>query len=303
MGLNRAGGAGHLDPLLYPWDPPEASGVMDGDEFRPLEPSAGLDEALAQAGAAPLDARSLVVSIGSNSSPDVMRRKFANYHQPVSAVLPLVRGQLHNIAVGHSAHVSRAGYIAAAPYPLMGECTPVRLSWLDHVQLMALDETELHYRRIQLGGEACPLVVDHGERPEAFSLFTSRLGVLTDGDGGKLPFLDQPALWRRGSPCSTGCLSLLPSNSRCPRSRHGPGTGSARPASPRQWTSTGLDRVATPLERRLHRPAMFPAMCCAMYSASRPTPATMDEPCPVSHGNPTAYKPGCCSVTPRWCRG
>ena len=80
------------DPLLYPWDPPVASGVMDGKEFRPLEHSAGLDEALAQASAAPLEARSLVVSIGPNSSADVMRRKFANYHQPVSAVLPLVRG-------------------------------------------------------------------------------------------------------------------------------------------------------------------------------------------------------------------
>ena len=60
---------------------------------------------------------------------------------------------------------------------------------------MALDETEPNYRRIQLDGEACPLVADHGERPEEFSLFTSRWGVLTDGDGGKLPFLDQPALF------------------------------------------------------------------------------------------------------------
>ncbi len=207
MGLSGAGGAGHLDPLLYPWDPPVGSGVMDGNEFRPLELSAGLDEALAQAGAAPLEARSLVVSIGSNSSADVMRRKFANYHRPVSAVLPLVRGQLHNIAVGHSAHVSKAGYIAAAPYPLLGECTAVWLSWLDDVQLMALDETEPNYRRIQLDGEACPLVVDHGERPEEFSLFTSRWGVLTDGDGGKLPFLDQPALF--GLLAGSGAGDLL----------------------------------------------------------------------------------------------
>ncbi|GIU56691.1 hypothetical protein [Arthrobacter sp. NicSoilC12] len=206
MGLSRAGGAGHLDPLLYPWDPPVASGVMDGNEFRPIEPSAGLDEALAQAGAAPLEARSLVVSIGSNSSADVMRRKFASYHQSVSAVLPLVRGQLHNIAVGHSAHVSKAGYIAAAPYPLLGESTAVWLSWLDDVQLMALDETEPNYRRIQLDVETCPLVLDHGERPEDFSLFTSRWGVLTDGDGEKLPFLDQPALFGLLAGSGTGDL-------------------------------------------------------------------------------------------------
>ncbi|CAN7248777.1 hypothetical protein LJR078_001100 [Arthrobacter sp. LjRoot78] len=193
-GLTDAAGAGRLDPLLYPWDPPEASGVMDRDGFMPLDLT-GLDEALAEANAAPLDSRFLVVSIGSNASADVMRRKFAAYHQPVSPVLPLVRGQLSNIAVGHSAHVSRAGYIAAAPYPRPGECTTVWVSWLDELQLLALDETEPNYRRIQLDGDTCPLALDQGGRPEDFSLFTSRWGVLTDGDGGTLPFVDQPALF------------------------------------------------------------------------------------------------------------
>ncbi|MET3948997.1 hypothetical protein ABIB49_003723 [Arthrobacter sp. UYCu512] len=71
---------------------------------------------------------------------------------------------------------------------------------------MALDETEPNYRRIQLDGEACPLVVDHGERPEVFSLYASRWGVLTDGDGGKLPFLDQPALFGLLAGSGTGDL-------------------------------------------------------------------------------------------------
>lgn len=326
MGLSGSGGAGRLDPLLYPWDPPGASGVMDGNEFRPLELSAGLDEALSQAGAAPLEARSLVVSIGSNSSADVMRRKFANYHQPVSAVLPLVRAQLHNIAVGHSAHVSKAGYIAAAPYPLLGACTSVWLSWLDDVQLMVLDETEPNFRQIRLDGGACPLVVEHRERPEEFSLFTSRWGVLTDGDGGKLPFLDQSALFPRPvcplraprrqryrGPLGRGEVRVRRAAGACCRATRDPlgtglGQGMVQLRRPRR--ASGLRRawrgVAAPLERRLHRAAMFCAwfseMCWAMYSASRPTPATMDEPWPVSHGNPTAYRPGC-SVTPRWCRG
>ncbi|GAA2134663.1 hypothetical protein GCM10009825_18460 [Arthrobacter humicola] len=50
-------------------------------------------------------------------------------------------------------------------------------------------------------------MADHGERPEAFSLFTSRWGVLTDGDGGKLPFLDQPALF--GLLAGSGAGDLL----------------------------------------------------------------------------------------------
>jgi len=201
--LKEPAGAERLDPLLYPWDPPESSGVMDGERFLPLE-LAGLDEALADANAAPLESRSLVLSIGSNASADVMRRKFAAYHQPVSPVLPLVRGRISNIAVGHSAHVSKAGYIAAAPYPRPGECTTVWVSWLDDLQLLALDETEPNYRRIQLDGGACPLALDLGDRPEDFSLFTSRWGVLTDGDGGELPFMDQPALFGLLAGSSTG---------------------------------------------------------------------------------------------------
>ncbi|WLQ05097.1 hypothetical protein [Arthrobacter oryzae] len=199
--------ASRPDPLLYPWDPPAASGVMDASGFQPLE-LAGLDEALAAANAAPLESRSLVVSIGSNASTHVMRRKFAAYHQPVSPVLPLVRGQLSNIAVGHSAHVSSAGYIAAAPYPRPGERTTVWVSWLDELQLLALDHTEPNYRRIELDGGACPLAlegaVQDAERPGDFSLFTSRWGVLTDGDGGKLPFVDQPALFELLAGSGTG---------------------------------------------------------------------------------------------------
>jgi hypothetical protein len=221
---NETRASARMDPLQYPWDPPRTSGVINGNDFLPLQLAAGrplgqshrrhgaedslpsccLDEVLDEAGAAPLDTRSPVVSIGSNSSPDVMRRKLAKHRQPVSRILPLVRGQLHNIGVGHSAHVSKAGYIAAAPYFQLGECTTVWVSWPDELQLMALDETEPNYRRIQLDGEACPLVLDNGEYPETFSLYTSRWGVLTDGDGGKLPFLDQPALFRLLAGSGTG---------------------------------------------------------------------------------------------------
>jgi hypothetical protein len=185
-----------IDPLQYPWSPPDASGVMYGDDFLPLQLSARLDQALVEAHVAPLAFRSLVVSIGSNSSPDILRSKFAKYKQPVSRILPLVRGRLHNIGVGHSAHVSKAGYIAAAPYSRMGERTTVWVAWLDERQLMALDQTEPNYQRIELNGEDCPLVLDNGERPESFSLFASNWGVLTDGQGGKLPLMEQPALFQ-----------------------------------------------------------------------------------------------------------
>ncbi|WP_104138881.1 hypothetical protein [Arthrobacter sp. ZGTC131] len=204
-----------IDPLHYPWSPPKASGVLHGDDFLPLQLAADLplgrsmlldgaddslssclNEALAAANAEPLDSRSPVVSIGSNSSPEVLRRKFGSSGYPVSRILPLARAQLHHIGVGHSAHVSMAGYIAAAPYPHRGRRSTVWVAWLDACQLAALDETEPNYRRIELNNEDCPLVLDNGERPETFSLFASRWGVLTDGQGRKLPFLEQSALFQ-----------------------------------------------------------------------------------------------------------
>ena len=129
-----------------------------------------------EAEAEPLDSRSLVVSIGSNSSPEVLRRKFGRPGYPVSRILPLIRAESHHIGVGHSAHVSKAGYIAAAPYSQRGRRSTVWVAWLDERQLMALDETEPNYRRVELNGADCPLVLDNGERPESFSLFASRSG-------------------------------------------------------------------------------------------------------------------------------
>lgn len=204
-----------IDPLRYPWSPPEASGVLHGDDFlplqlaadRPLGESAVLDdvddplssclsEALMAANAEPLHSRSPVVSIGSNSSPDVLRRKFGSSGYPVSRILPLIRAELHHVGVGHSAHVSKAGYIAAAPYSQWGRCSTVWVAWLDAHQLVALDGTEPNYRRIELNGEDCPLVLDNGEQPESFALFASRWGVLADDQGEKLPFLEQSALFQ-----------------------------------------------------------------------------------------------------------
>jgi hypothetical protein len=204
-----------IDPLQYPWSPPEASGVIHGEEFLPLQLAADLplgrsalldgadgplssclSEALMGANAEPLASRSPVVAVGSNSSPDVLRRKFARFRHPVSRILPLVRAQLHHIGVGHSAHVSKAGYIAAAPFSQRGRRSTVWVAWLDERQLMALDETEPNYRRIELNGEDCPLVLDNGERPDTFSLFASNWGVLTDGQGEKLPLMEQPALFQ-----------------------------------------------------------------------------------------------------------
>lgn len=208
-------GASSTNALEYPWDPPKTSGLIAGSDFFPLQLVEGrrlgqshqrhgfdesltshcLNKVLVEANAAPLDSRYLMVSIGSNSSPDVMRRKLAQYGKPVSRVLPLVRAQLHNVGIGHSAHVSRAGYIAAAPYFRYGACSTVWVSWLDERQLLALEETEPNYRRIQLDAGTCPLVIDNGERPEKFYLFTSRWGVLTDGNGQRLPFMDQRTLF------------------------------------------------------------------------------------------------------------
>ena len=98
------------------------------------------------AGAAPLAERTLVVAVGSNASPDVMRCKFAR--AGVDATVPFVRVRLGGIAVGHSAHVSLAGYVAAAPYHAPGATATFTASLLDDDQLECLDETERTYTRL-----------------------------------------------------------------------------------------------------------------------------------------------------------
>jgi hypothetical protein len=148
-----------------------------------------------------VDARFLVVAIGSNASPGVMRRKFEAHGE--SRILPMLAGTLQGFGVGHSCHVSAKGYIAAAPYRDPDMELRVVAALLDQGQLNCLDATEPNYeRRTCTGG----LTLESGEQPKLFYVYDSRWGLLTPPGRSALPLTSQADLI---GVLSTECPELL----------------------------------------------------------------------------------------------
>jgi len=173
------------------------------DDNYPLR-TKSLNRALLESNAAPLDNRVLVVAVGSNASPEVMFRKLRNFSDTTGAVVPFVSGIMKGIAVGHSAHCSKQGYIAAAPYSEADAEMILWASWLDRTQLKVLDETEPNYRRIQVSSREYPYILENGETPEYFYVYESLWGLLGD-DGVCLPLLGQPDLFLWMNSRSANC--------------------------------------------------------------------------------------------------
>lgn len=191
-------------PWTYPGTPAPHGGLLRDGEFLPLAPGPGrlgdagvddgtLDDALKAAGVAGVDERRLVVAVGSNASPAVMARKLAAGE--VSATLPFVAVVVHALAVGHSAHVSRRGFFAAAPFLDQQVLTRTYASLLDAEQLLALDRTEPNYVRRTVGAQTCAVVVDGGDRPSSFMVYDSRWGVLGKPGHDRWTLLPQEELF------------------------------------------------------------------------------------------------------------
>jgi hypothetical protein len=176
-------------PWTYPGRPLTRSGVMHRGSLH----LTGVDGLPLSANVASTDRRALVVAVGSNASPVVMHRKFDR--EGVSTTVPFVTGTLRGISVGHSGHVSRRGYIAAAPYVEPGASTDVVVSLLYREQLRCLDRTERNYERKELAGSMFPLLLDGGEMPESYSLYISEWKVLQAPDGGCLRLQPQDEIF------------------------------------------------------------------------------------------------------------
>lgn len=82
--------------------------------------------------------RTPVIAHGSNRSPDQLRRKYGT-----AAEIPVTRGWLAGHDVVYSAHVTRYGSIAADLRRAPGMRACVFVTWLTHVQLQRMHETEL----------------------------------------------------------------------------------------------------------------------------------------------------------------
>lgn len=136
-----------LPPEQYPWRPTDRPGVLADGRFLPSDE---IDRVLAAFRARPMADRHRVLAVGSNASPEVMHRKMARAGLATPLAMTITRHE--GVAVGHSAHVSLPGYIAAAPYRCARCVRRFVALHLDDGQLAALDATEPNYNRIEHEG-------------------------------------------------------------------------------------------------------------------------------------------------------
>jgi hypothetical protein len=147
-----------------------------------------------------------VLAVGSNAASAVIRYKLGR--RGASAVVPLVTGVVRGLDVGHSAHVSRGGYVPATPVHRSGARTRVVLQLLDDEQLEVVDATEGNYERVELTATRYPVVLAGGGRPRRVHVYTSLRGVLGRPGERPVPMLPQPdvlaVLRAAGVPHTTG---------------------------------------------------------------------------------------------------
>lgn len=188
-----------VEEWLYHLAPQRGSGVGDwvlGIDGGPLRRAAGsarphldLHRALRKAKAAPMDQRVPVLAIGSNASPGQMLHKLSRPPR-VPGVIPVTRGLVRGLAIGHAAHVSRPGYVPYVAVSAGPGRSRVRRSlavlWLDEQQLERTDQTEPNYELVSIDGGRHQLMLDSGETLGRYGLFRGRYGALRGEDGGRL---------------------------------------------------------------------------------------------------------------------
>lgn len=99
----------------------------------------------------------------------------------VDAVVPFVAVTVAGLRVGHSAHVSRTGFIAATGFRSSTAKSATFASWLDEEQLACLDASEPNYVRQPLD---LPATLDSGRPASDLWVYDSIWGVLGHPDDG-----------------------------------------------------------------------------------------------------------------------
>ncbi|MGB5951767.1 MAG: hypothetical protein WBG57_04525, partial [Ornithinimicrobium sp.] len=174
------------EPGAYPWPTPLRDGTIGPEGW--VE---GPWDAELRVGRVP------VLAVGSNASPGVLGDKL---NALVGAGRPLVHVEVcrvTHLSVGHSAHLSRTGFVAAAPFR-SGDDAAYSLAWLTPEQVDALDATEPNYDRLPLPEDCQAHAERTGEVMAAATLYVSQHGVL--GQRGKpVPLMTQPQVlaWLR----------------------------------------------------------------------------------------------------------
>ncbi|TIC87616.1 hypothetical protein E8D34_07960 [Nocardioides sp. GY 10113] len=185
-----------LRPWAYPGTPARRAGVLLGDDFRPLaapDPDT-VDRVLRRAGVVPLAARRAVLAVGSNASPAVLRRKLVA--GGASGAAPLLPVEVAGIGVGHSAHVSRAGYVPAAPVAAPGARRTLVAALLDEEQVRCLDVTEPNYVRCPVRLVDAPAWLEWSAAAGEGWVYVSHRGVIAPPGAPPVELRPQPDVVR-----------------------------------------------------------------------------------------------------------
>jgi hypothetical protein len=151
---------------------------LDGGPLGSLSGSTYLDGALKAADVAPMNDRYPILAIGSNAAPAQLRHKFG-VAPGVSDVVPLTRAEVRGLGVGHSAHVSKAGYIPYVPITGSQETGQhLFVLWLDLKQTTCIDRTEPNYHPTVIPSEDFPMTLESGETLNQYALYQGRWGAL-----------------------------------------------------------------------------------------------------------------------------
>jgi hypothetical protein len=156
-----------------------------------------------------------VLAVGSNQSPDHLRRKFA--HLPAPVRVPVTRAWLTDFDVVYCTRLTRYGSLPANLHHAPGTRVRLSVTWLDERQLAAMHTTEIpaeNFVFARLRGIA--LAIEDGPMLESCFAYVSLPGSMNmngrpvglsaiRAEHRPHPSLDQPAILaalhsRAGSP-------------------------------------------------------------------------------------------------------
>jgi hypothetical protein len=188
-------------PLVYPGRTVPGSCLLVGDWLYPVRDTRGnevaewsiendegplrtvgrlwctVEMALRAMNVAPMAERRPVIAVGSNAAPGQLAYKYASW--PTERVIPVTCVKVTGLAVAHSAHISKPGYVPYVPVRSLPEHeVELHALWLDVEQTRRMDETEPNYRRLSLRSGSATMLLESGDRLSTATLYAGRWGAL-----------------------------------------------------------------------------------------------------------------------------
>src|SRR5689334_22251383 len=164
----------------YPWERPERSFLLEGDEVRELDHLPGTErEAVLERFAG--GERHRVVAFGSNAAPVQLRRKLAHFDAAEDRSVLVLAGHLHDVDVGVAAQPTLYGSLPATLFESPGTEVRAAVLLVTPAQMTQLAWSELTYR---FGRLDTRFVADDGHLTlDGVLVFVSRFGAFCpDGE-------------------------------------------------------------------------------------------------------------------------